>query len=113
MRRRRRARRARESGAGRAPRGAGSPAAASESRSLLLLYRVAAELGPQGGVDLRCERLVLARRESGVERERDYRYRDALVDRLKDGPAALAGVLDVVGDVGEVVAVLVDCVVEQ
>src|SRR4051794_34666510 len=64
-------------------------------RLRLALDRVATELVAQRGVDLRRERVLAARREALVERRRDDRCRDALVDRILDRPAALAGVLDV------------------
>src|SRR6266540_1849651 len=85
----------------------------SVSASLRLLDGVAAELGAQSGVDLGREGLVLAGREARVEGGRNHRRGDALVDRLEDRPAALAGVLDVPRDAGEVAAVRVEGVVQE
>ena len=62
------------------------------------LHGVAAELLAQRGVDLRRERLVLARGEAREERHRDRRRRHALVDRVEHRPAALARVVDVAAD---------------
>ena len=59
------------------------------------LHRVAAELVPQRGRDLRREVDLLPRGEAREERGADHRHRHVLVDRLVDRPAALAGVLDV------------------
>src|SRR2546427_6206522 len=59
---------------------------------------VASKLISKRGVDLGRERLVLARGEPREERECDRRRRYRLVDRLEDGPAALAGVVDVAAD---------------
>src|SRR5207253_1047121 len=70
--------------------------------SLRRFDRVPAELVSERRVHLRRERLVLARGEAGEERERDHAGGDALVDRLEDGPAALARVLDVAPDLLEV-----------
>src|SRR5262245_655122 len=81
--------------------------------SLLRLHGVAAELLAQRGLDLRCERLLLARGEARVERGGDHRDRHVLVDRLEDRPATLARVVDIAGDALEVVPVLVECVVEE
>src|SRR4051812_13610922 len=65
---------------------------------------MAAELVAQRGVHLRGERVLPARAEALVERRGDDRRRDALVDRVLDRPAALAGVLDVRLEVLQVVA---------
>jgi hypothetical protein len=62
------------------------------------LHGVAAELLAQGGVDLRRERLVLARGEPRKQRRRDRGRRDALVDRVEHRPAAFARVVDVAAD---------------
>lgn len=63
---------------------------------------VAAELVTEGGDDAHGEGVVIARGEAGVEGVGDYRGGDAAVDSLEDGPAALAGVVDIALDLLEV-----------
>src|SRR6185369_15822230 len=74
---------------------------------------VAAELVTERGVDLGGERLVLAGGKAGEKRGADHGGGHALVDRLEDGPAPFARVLDVAGDVLEVVALVLECRVEK
>src|SRR3712207_8554926 len=49
--------------------------------------------------------LFRSRREARVQRRRDDGRRDGAVDALLDGPATLAGVLDVAADPRELVGV--------
>src|SRR3954464_269879 len=65
---------------------------------------MAAELVAQSSVHLRGERVLASRTEALVERRRDHRRRNALVDRVLDRPAAFTGVLDIRLEVLEVVA---------
>src|SRR6266511_4764212 len=90
--------------------GSGSRRSASPSRSgfsvcsataIDCLDGVPAELVAQRRVHLGGERLVLARREAGEKGERDRGGGHALVDRLEDGPATLARILDVAPDLLE------------
>src|SRR5262249_45559953 len=93
-------------------RGRRKPSRSGLSLFIDRLDGVPAELVAEGGVHLRGERLVLARRESREEGERDRRCRNGFVDRLEDRPAALARVLDVAADLLEVV-ILLECEHEQ
>src|SRR3712207_1502199 len=72
------------------------------------LHGVPPELVAQCRVDPRRERVLAAAREALVEGGRDDGRRDALVDRVLDRPAALARVLDVRLEPGEVVALLLE-----
>src|SRR5690349_3516439 len=83
-----------------------SPDPTPRTRDLLTFHHMTAELVPQRGGDLRRERLLLTRCEPGQERERDDRRRHVVVDRVGDGPAALARVLHVAADLREVAAAL-------
>src|SRR5437870_634120 len=56
----------------------------------------------EGGQDLRAIRVVLAGPETGLQRQRDDRRRDILVDRLLDRPASLARIGDPALEVLEV-----------
>src|ERR671910_69304 len=62
------------------------------------LHRVAAELLAERCVHLGRKGLVLTRGEAGEERKRDRRDRHGGLDRLVDGPAAFARILDVAAD---------------
>ena len=62
---------------------------------------VPTELAAQRGDGLHRRRALLARGEPGEQRRRDDRHRHRERDRLLDGPATLAGVGGVVGDVLE------------
>src|SRR5436189_2353192 len=73
-------------------------------RLRLALDRVAAELVAKRRIHLRRERVLAARAEALEQRRRDHRHRDPLLDRVFDGPAALAGILYVGLEVREVVA---------
>src|SRR5579864_1678028 len=44
------------------------------------------------------EGMFLPRAESGVQRSREHVCRDRLLDRGLDGPATLAGILDITGE---------------
>src|ERR687887_51277 len=78
------------------------------SRGICCDHRVAAELIAQSGVHLGGEVAHVARAESLVQRGGDDRHGHALVDRVLDRPAALAGVLDVGRDRCELVALLLE-----
>src|SRR5438034_2114809 len=95
------------------PSSSGFSTAGASVTSRLRLDGVAAELLAQRGVDLRRERLVLARGEARVERGGDDRSGHVLVDRLEDRPTALARVVHVAGDVLEAVAVLGERVMQE
>src|SRR6478752_4786632 len=71
------------------------------------VYGVAAELVAHGGDRLHRRAVVLARGEAGEQRRGDDVHRHRVVDRGLDGPAPLAGVLGVPGDLVEV-GVLLD-----
>src|SRR5918992_4548479 len=79
----------------------------------LRLHGVTAELLAKGRVDLRAEGLVLAGGEASEEGGRDDGSGDAFVDGFEDRPAAFARVLHVAGDPLEVVAVLLESVVQE
>src|SRR3954452_24291056 len=74
---------------------------------------MAAELLAQRGRNTCGELDLVARRKAREERCGDHRGGDVLVDRLRDRPAALAGVLDVRRDVLELRAVLLEGRVQQ
>ena len=65
------------------------------------LHRVAAELVAHRGDRLHRRAVVLAGDEARVERGRDRRRGDGVVDAGLDGPATLAGVLGVAADLGQ------------
>ena len=67
---------------------------------------MAAELLAKRRLDLAGERLFLPGGEAAEERDRERRHRDRLVDRLVHRPATLARVLGVVGNAGEIRALL-------
>src|SRR5215213_11834774 len=67
-----------------------------------LFDRVPAELAAQGGYDLHGEGVLLAGGETGEEGACYGIRRHVLCDRLEDGPASLAGVLDVAADAVQV-----------
>src|SRR3954453_6323451 len=77
------------------------------------LHGVAAELGPQRRVHLGREVAAALRVVPLIERRGDHRQRDALVDRVLDGPPALAGLGDDGLERREVVAVLLEGVGRQ
>src|SRR6185312_12372559 len=59
---------------------------------------VAAEAEPHRRKHLFSEVVLLARTEAGIERRGEYIRRDRLLDRGLDGPATLAGILDITGE---------------
>src|SRR6187431_1985043 len=97
--------------------GAGPPRAGSgprlAPRRSFALHRVTAELIAERGVDLGRERLLLARGEAGEEGRADHRSGHALVDRLENRPAPFAGILDVAGDVLQIVALRLECRIQE
>src|SRR3954447_1230644 len=78
------------------------------TRTLFGLDFVAAELVAERGEDLGAVRVVLAGTEASLERQRDDRRRDVVVDRLLHGPASLARVGDIALQVLEVGAVCLE-----
>ena len=64
----------------------------------LLTLDVPAEAEAHGRENLFAERVLLPRAEAGVERRGQHVRRDRFLDRGLDGPAALAGILDVAGE---------------
>ena len=60
---------------------------------------VAAEAEPHRRKHLFSEVVLLPRAESGVKRGGQHVRRDGLLDRGLDGPTALAGILDVAGEI--------------
>src|SRR6266542_1560904 len=68
------------------------------------LHLMAAELVAEGGGDLQRESVLLARGEAREQRMGERGHRHAVIDRLMDRPAPLAGVLDVALDPLELVA---------
>src|SRR6266542_4887388 len=68
------------------------------------LHLMTAELVAEGGGDLQRESVLLARGEAREQRMGERRHRHAVIDRLMDRPAPLAGVLDVALDPLELVA---------
>src|SRR5215211_1929495 len=77
-------------------------------RGVVRLYRVAAELVAQSGIDLGGEVAHAPRGEALVQRGRDDRRGHPPLDRVLDRPAALARVLDIGLEPAEVVALLLE-----
>src|SRR5580704_17684550 len=82
------------------------------SAPLRFFHRVPPELIPQGSENLRAVRLVLARSEPRLERQRDDRRGDILIDGGLHGPPAFARVGDPALDRLQI-AVVLQCALEK